>query len=234
MPNRILRDWTDSFTMDKLDVNEERFFTRLIMKVDDYGCFYADARLIKANLFPLKTDIRETDISRWIAACETAGLIALYNVADKEYLQITNFKQVLRQRKRKFPPPDGYNTDDAQLHSNSNAIASLNQNQNQNQNQKAESESEGEKISAPDFSNSNLFRKPKIPDREEVQMCFVHNGGTVEMADAFFERNQATEWYFKGSPITNYTSMVSSFIKNWKQNEKKNGNLDTGIKMKQI
>jgi len=105
MPNRILRDWTDSENIDELDVHTERFFTRLIMKVDDFGRFSANIKLLKSQLFPLKSDIRETDISRWLTACDKSGLIALYNVANKEYLQIENFKQTLRQKKEKYPPP---------------------------------------------------------------------------------------------------------------------------------
>lgn len=104
MPNRILRDWTDSEAIDQLDVNAERFFTRLIMKVDDYGRYVANHKLLKSNLFPLRTDIRETDIPRWLAACEKSGLIVLYKVALKDYLQINNFKQVLRQKIEKYPP----------------------------------------------------------------------------------------------------------------------------------
>lgn len=118
MPNRILRDWTDSFTMDSLDAHTERFFVRLIMKVDDYGCFYSDTRLIKANLFPLKPDVRETDISRWLTACEKSGLVTLYNVANKGYLQITNFKQVLRQKNKKYPLPTECESSDTHMQSN--------------------------------------------------------------------------------------------------------------------
>lgn len=105
MPNRILRDWTDSEIVDSLDVHSERFFTRLIMKVDDFGRYSANVKLLKSHLFPLKSDIRETDIARWLTACEKSGLIALYNVADKEFLQIDNFKQKLRQKVEKYPSP---------------------------------------------------------------------------------------------------------------------------------
>ena len=38
----MLRDWTQSEKIDELTIESERFFTRLIMKVDDYGCFYRD------------------------------------------------------------------------------------------------------------------------------------------------------------------------------------------------
>lgn len=105
MPNRVLRDWTDSESIDQLDVHAERFFTRLIMKVDDYGRYTANVKLLKSQLFPLKSDIRETDITRWLAACRKSGLIALYAVANKEFLQIDNFKQILRQKIEKYPGP---------------------------------------------------------------------------------------------------------------------------------
>src|SRR5688500_18392617 len=106
MPNRVLRDWTGSDKINAVTVHAERFFTRLIMKADDYGCFYADTRLLKANLFPLLLDIvREADISRWMAECQKAGLIALYEVSGKKYLQIQDFRQRLDKARAKFPLP---------------------------------------------------------------------------------------------------------------------------------
>jgi hypothetical protein len=107
MPIRMLRDWTGSDKVNGLSVYAERFFLRLIMKVDDYGCFYADARLLKANLFPLLLDnIREADLLRWMAECQKAGLIVLYEVQAKQYVQIQNFKQRLDKARNKFPLPD--------------------------------------------------------------------------------------------------------------------------------
>lgn len=106
MPNRILRDWTDSFSVNELDAQAERFFVRLIMKADDFGRFHADTRLLKANLFPLLSEIRDTDISRWIAACEKAGLLRCYvDDRSRSYLEIVNFRQRTRQSESKFPSP---------------------------------------------------------------------------------------------------------------------------------
>lgn len=114
MPNRILRDWTNSNRVNQVSANAERFFTRLMMKADDYGRFYADTRLLKANLFPLKLEtIREADISRWLSELENtvneegekAGMIVLYEVAGKKYLQIDEFGQRLDKAKAKFPDP---------------------------------------------------------------------------------------------------------------------------------
>lgn len=107
MPIRMLRDWTQSDKVDSICWQAEIFFIRLIMKVDDYGCFYADTRLLKANLFPLKLDkVREADILRWLAECQKAGLIVLYFHDKKKYLQIIDFKQRLDKAKAKFPLPN--------------------------------------------------------------------------------------------------------------------------------
>lgn len=106
MPNRMLRDWTGSDKINSLSVNAERFFVRLIMKVDDFGCFYADTRLLKANLYPLLLDsIREADLLRWMAECQKAGLIVLYGSAGKKYVQILDFRQRLDKAKSRFPQP---------------------------------------------------------------------------------------------------------------------------------
>lgn len=102
----MLRDWTNSDKINGLSLQAERFFVRLIMKVDDYGCFYADERLLRANLFPLLLDtIREADIPRWTAECRKAGLIVLYECNGKKYLQINDFRQRLDKAKSKFPQP---------------------------------------------------------------------------------------------------------------------------------
>jgi hypothetical protein len=74
-------------------------------------------------------------------------------------------------------------------------------------------------ITRPDLSESNLFRKPKIPALETVQRVFAQQGGTGEMAQRFFDGNQATDWYLKGSPIMNFSNLVPSYIANWKANE---------------
>lgn len=106
MPTRLLRDWTDSFPVNDLDADAERLFVRLIMKVDDFGRFHADVRLLKANLFPLKAEIRDTDISRWLAACQKAGLLRCYDDSKgRKFLEILNFKQRTRAAESKFPPP---------------------------------------------------------------------------------------------------------------------------------
>lgn len=103
MPQRILRDWTDSQTIEKLKFEEEVLFTRLIMKADDYGNYHANPQMVKSLLFPLKDGLRVTDIDRWLKNLEAAGLIRTYTAKGSPFLHIVNFGQRLRQRKHIFP-----------------------------------------------------------------------------------------------------------------------------------
>lgn len=109
MPNRMLRDWTMSDKVVLISVHAERFFVRLIMKADDYGCFHADVRLLKANLFPLLLDnIREADLLRWMAECQKAGLVVLYESEGKKYVRILDFRQRLDKARSKYPLPTSH------------------------------------------------------------------------------------------------------------------------------
>lgn len=123
MPNRILRPWVDSEAVNSLSDAAEVFFVRLIQCADDYGRFYGTPMLLKSYLFPLK-DKRVADISRWIAECVKAGLIADYEVAGKRFVEIRKFNQRMRLKgESKFPAPPSHDsqmtvmcpTDDSQM-----------------------------------------------------------------------------------------------------------------------
>lgn len=76
------------------------------MKADDFGRFHASPKLLRSLLFPLLIDsVRDADCSRWIAECEKAGLVRVYEVEGKELLEIINFGQRLRAQKSTYPPP---------------------------------------------------------------------------------------------------------------------------------
>lgn len=98
MPNRIIRETIiTSDKVDELDPAAEVFYRRLLSKVDDYGRYDARLSILRASLFPLRLDrVREADCSRWIAACEKAGLIVLYIHGGKPYLEVANTGWVAR------------------------------------------------------------------------------------------------------------------------------------------
>lgn len=106
MPNRILRDWTDSYTINDLSAEAERLFLRLIMKADDWGRFHGDERLILAACFPLLHSICIADVTRWLGECVALDCLVIYeDERGRKFLQINNFKQQTRAKSSKFPDP---------------------------------------------------------------------------------------------------------------------------------
>lgn len=102
----------------------------------------------------------------------------------------------------------------------------LNRNKNKNKNKIQEEEGvkekDGKLPTSTDLSKSNLYRKPVIPTKDKVLEVFISNGGTKEMAKTFWDNNEGTGWFLKGSPITNFANLVPSFVQNWKKIEAKN------------
>jgi hypothetical protein len=107
MANRILRDWTCSETVNELSESAEIFFTRLIMKADDFGRFYGSSKLLKAQLFPLK-EYTFKQVEKWRDECVKSGILKMYIHDEKEFLEIVEFNQRLRLMKSKFPEPTTY------------------------------------------------------------------------------------------------------------------------------
>ena len=106
MPNRYLRqDILLSERVNQLDNPSEVFYRRLMSVVDDFGRFDARPVVLKGALYTLRLDhIREADITRWLATCEKAGLIALYDVDAKPFLVMHRLGEP-RAKVSKYPPP---------------------------------------------------------------------------------------------------------------------------------
>jgi len=125
MPNRILRDWTTSDAIDRLTPEQECTFTRLLMAVDDFGRFEADPRLLAARLYPLR--IGKTSAQHMQSTCDalaTHGIIKVYQVEGRKYLQIVKWHNVPRAKTSKFPAmPDTCTADAQQTHSTCDASA---------------------------------------------------------------------------------------------------------------
>lgn len=106
MPSRILREGIlTSDRINTLSAAAEVFYRRLMSVVDDFGRFDGRASILRVSCYPLRVDaVREADLSRWIAECVKAGLLVLYAVDGKPYLEMQDFRQQTR-AKSKFPPP---------------------------------------------------------------------------------------------------------------------------------
>ena len=110
MPNRILKESiTTSCEIDQLDPKEEVFFYRLIVICDDFGRMDARPEILRAKCFPLRVDkVKTKDIASWITKLRDVGLIHLYQVDDKQYLELVKWgkHQQRRAKHSKYPPPD--------------------------------------------------------------------------------------------------------------------------------
>lgn len=109
MPSRLLREGIlSSDRIEMLDWPSEVFYRRLMSKVDDFGLFDARPSILRSSLYPLRVDrVREADIARWIAACETAGVIALYVHGGKPYGQMLDTGWQTRSEPKHPLPPWG-------------------------------------------------------------------------------------------------------------------------------
>lgn len=150
MSSRIIRDWTDSESVDKLSPMAEVTFTRLLMKADDFGSYHANPKLVRGSLFPLKDDICIDDIQMWLNELKSADLIIFYKSEDKAYLRIQKFGQRLRNMRGKFPDPDNSQQDAAHI---CETLLETETETNKKQKQ------EPEVTTFPDSLNSDSFKK---------------------------------------------------------------------------
>lgn len=109
MPNRVIREGIlDSDRVNALSWQGEVFYRRLHSIVDDYGCYDARSPVLRSKLFPLRLEkVSISDIEKMMRECVDAALVRCYTVSGKNYLEVINFNQTVRIKKRKFPPPEG-------------------------------------------------------------------------------------------------------------------------------
>lgn len=107
MPNRILKESIcTSKNLETVSADAQVLFFRLIVKVDDFGLFFGDARLIASLLYPLNPP-KIDKVKNWLAELEQANLIKFYVVEDETYIQLITFQkhQIKRAARSKFPLP---------------------------------------------------------------------------------------------------------------------------------
>ena len=103
----IREGFLDSEKVAALSWRTECFFHRLLLVADDYGLFDARPMVLRTRLFPLHLDkVSNQDIQDCLHETEGAGLVRVYCVGGKDYVQIINFGQ-RRQSKPRFPLPPG-------------------------------------------------------------------------------------------------------------------------------
>lgn len=89
------------------------FWTQLWGYCDDFGRGRFDARIVKADTFPIDDEVSAEDVGRWMRALEVAKVLVRYEVAGKQYFYLPGWDdpqegQTLRyQKKSNIPEPTG-------------------------------------------------------------------------------------------------------------------------------
>jgi len=214
MPNRILRDYTDSLTVNQLSAEEERFFVRLITKADDYGRFHADPRLLIAALFPLLTDICPSSVRHMTVKCQSLGLIELYKCEKgREYLQIVNFKQRMRTPKSKFPEPaDICPSNDRHV----TVICPLETEAETKTEAESYSESESRKEARDENVTISHLDDSNIPTKAEVIDYADMHGIPRDSAIKFWEHHEINNFWLRNHQLIKWRLK----LKQWAENDR--------------
>ena len=202
MPNRILKESIcTSESIDRLSWLEEVTFYRLIVNCDDYGRMDARPPILRARLFPLKT-LTDKQVQSAIESLRSAGMIDLYKVDGRSYLQIRQWAlhQQIRSKKSKFPAPDAETQSDDitcnQMISDAPVIQS-------------ESESESESESARSRKRAAPFTPP-TPD--EVAAYCRERGNAVD-AERFCDFYASKGWRIGNQPMKDWRAAVRTWEK---------------------
>lgn len=116
MPTRYLRPGIrDSETIDALTPLAETLFYRLLVTVDDFGRADARPAMIKAQCFPIKSSITTEQAGELLLELAASGLVLLFTVDGKQFLQMQKWENAPRAKESKFPSPEDAR---AQMHTN--------------------------------------------------------------------------------------------------------------------
>jgi hypothetical protein len=109
MPNRIIRESIlTSPTVDAMSADEERFFLRLMLLVDDFGRFDARPSVIRGRAFPLKRDVSDESILAWLRRLVELEVVSVYEAKGKRFVWFLNWDtyQNRRAKESKWPAPE--------------------------------------------------------------------------------------------------------------------------------
>lgn len=179
MPNRLIREaMNDSDAVNRLSLRGEVFYRRLQLLVDDYGrCENRPAQLL-SKLFWLQLDRWSlNDVTSALQECANIHrengdpLIRLYRAENRNWLEITEFKQRLRAKYSRCPTPSADPAPEANSEPAYTMTAIC---QSYVCHTSAESESETETESETLERVEGIRQPPPTPPKEEPAAASTH------------------------------------------------------------
>ena len=106
MPQRFLRPGiAESDHWNNCSFEAQSMFVRLLTLVDDFGRYDGRIAILHAHCFALRPDISPQDTATFRCELQSKGLIDVYEVEGKEYLQLLRWQERARSFKSRYPDP---------------------------------------------------------------------------------------------------------------------------------
>ncbi len=106
MPNRFISDKIcKSEDYRKMTLFQRDLFVRLIVLADDFGRYDGRPSIIRGAGYPLES-VTEKQIGDALNILSTLGIVDLYSVDERPYLQLTKWNCYQQQRAKKSRYPD--------------------------------------------------------------------------------------------------------------------------------
>lgn len=235
----IREGFLDSEKVAALSWRTECFFHRLLLVADDYGLFDARPMVLRTRLFPLHLDkVSNQDIQDCLHETEGAGLVRVYCVGGKDYVQIINFGQ-RRQSKPRFPlpPGDGDSPCNTVIRGSSRETTV---DHGESRKSTAYTETETETKTETETETKTYTESETYPVSRSVEQ-FPQNAEDVRLfmaaqliapkgdelkrcAESFFDDFSARGWRdSKGIPLANWQPAARKYARSWATNNVQRG-----------
>lgn len=127
--------------INKLSLQAEAWFWRVLTTVDDFGNGEADPELCRAATAGRRTSVTKSQVAKWLDEMATANLISFYTVKGEKYLTVLKFESWQPagkngRRIKRFPAPheaEG-NPGESKIIRVSSGVVSASENTNDNKN----------------------------------------------------------------------------------------------------
>lgn len=109
MPQRFLRPGiTNSDAWNAVSFGAQSFFVRLLTLVDDWGRFDGRIPILHGQCFALRPELKPQHTAGFRSELMRAGLIQVYDVDGKDFIQLTKWQERTRGDRSKYPEPPAF------------------------------------------------------------------------------------------------------------------------------
>lgn len=229
MPNRIIREaFITSEKVDSLNVEAERFFFRLLLIVDDYGRTEADATLLLARTMPRKiVTVTTRDIEHWLQECAVDGLVNLYEVGGKRYLEVPQFNQRIQSKASKFPAPP---VEEETVDNGESPLVTVNHRESpwstvdngEEQLTRARAQSKTETKTKTETIYNSTPSQEEVLNYMRAQFFRPNSEEDLKLcSQQFFDANEAQGWIGRnGMPLVSWQAAARKWLRTWAENNR--------------